>query len=112
MTRMAMSMMTITLTVTSTPVTTATAVVTFLPTHSHSVHQFPHHIIRQGWQVGGTLTVLRHHLDQEEHDAGGKGRGRGGAGEGLHSGTTGTMVGGAGSPHNSKQLSLNDKVLL
>ena len=78
-----MSMMTITLTVTSTLVTTATAGVTFLPTHSHSVHQFPHHIIRQGWQVGGTLTVLRHHLDQEEHDAGGEeegqGRGRGGA---------------------------------
>lgn len=75
MTRMVTSVMTITVTVTSTTIT-VTAVATFLPTHSHSVHELSHHIIGQGRQVSSTLTVLGHHLDQEEHNTG-EGWGRG-----------------------------------
>ena len=42
---------------------------TFPSTHRHNVNKFPHHIICESGEVSSALTVLCHHLDQEEHNA-------------------------------------------
>lgn len=67
MTKMAVSVMTITLTMTSTQMMTVTAVVIAL-THTDNVHKLLHRIVDQSEKISGTW----HHLDQEEHNTGGR----------------------------------------